>query len=186
MTEKQCKVCGNIKPLCDFYFNKRDQCYFGKCKPCAYLRSRRYIEGNRVIANKRIKEWRMRNPHKFKAIAARSREKNKLNRSRGTKQWRLENRERTRFHQKKWKHLRRSSTSNPITFEQWQRLLLIYNLSCVYCHKKVKTLTQDRVIPLSRGGTHTADNIVPACQSCNSKKCDREAPSFQPVLIGVV
>ncbi len=43
---------------------------------------------------------------------------------------------------------------------------------CYYCGAKVgsKNLTMDHVIPLSRGGTSSRDNIVPACKECNNKK----------------
>lgn len=34
-------------------------------------------------------------------------------------------------------------------------------------------LAQDHVIPVAQGGPYTADNIVPCCISCNSKKKDR-------------
>jgi 5-methylcytosine-specific restriction endonuclease McrA len=35
------------------------------------------------------------------------------------------------------------------------------------------TLTQDHVTAVSRGGEHSADNVVPACRSCNSRKSNR-------------
>lgn len=43
---------------------------------------------------------------------------------------------------------------------------------CQYCQKKVTigSATIDHVIPKSRGGTHTWDNLVIACTKCNSKK----------------
>ena len=43
---------------------------------------------------------------------------------------------------------------------------------CYYCGAKVgnKNLTMDHLIPLSRGGTSSRDNIVPACKECNNKK----------------
>lgn len=41
---------------------------------------------------------------------------------------------------------------------------------CHYCRKKFNKLTMDHVIPLSKGGEHSASNIVPACLSCNLKK----------------
>ena len=37
----------------------------------------------------------------------------------------------------------------------------------------MERLTQDHVIPLSKGGQHIKENIVPACPSCNSKKGNR-------------
>ncbi|MFQ4145726.1 HNH endonuclease [Chlorogloeopsis sp. ULAP02] len=44
--------------------------------------------------------------------------------------------------------------------------------SCQYCDSS-KNLTLDHVIPRSRGGQHTWDNVVAACERCNSSKGDR-------------
>lgn len=52
------------------------------------------------------------------------------------------------------------------------------NWACVYCginvvrskEYKPNQATIDHVIPLSKGGTHTMDNVVTACQKCNSVK----------------
>ncbi len=43
---------------------------------------------------------------------------------------------------------------------------------CQYC-KSSRKLTLDHVIPRSRGGLHTWDNVVAACESCNCGKSDR-------------
>jgi 5-methylcytosine-specific restriction endonuclease McrA len=40
---------------------------------------------------------------------------------------------------------------------------------CVYCGAS-ENLTVDHVIPKSRGGHHTWDNLVTACMKCNNKK----------------
>ena len=48
------------------------------------------------------------------------------------------------------------------------------NYTCQYCgSKKVETLTIDHVIPSSRGGENTWENLVAACFKCNSKKANR-------------
>ncbi|MCD8487512.1 HNH endonuclease [Kamptonema cortianum] len=44
--------------------------------------------------------------------------------------------------------------------------------TCQYCGA-TKHLTLDHVIPRSKGGTHTWDNVVTACEKCNSTKSDR-------------
>ena len=44
--------------------------------------------------------------------------------------------------------------------------------TCQYCGS-TKHLTLDHVIPRSKGGTHTWDNVVTACNRCNSSKGDR-------------
>jgi 5-methylcytosine-specific restriction endonuclease McrA len=44
--------------------------------------------------------------------------------------------------------------------------------ACVYCGSK-KDLTLDHVIPKSRGGRDSWENLVTCCQKCNAKKADR-------------
>jgi 5-methylcytosine-specific restriction endonuclease McrA len=46
------------------------------------------------------------------------------------------------------------------------------NHTCQYCGS-TKYLTLDHVIPRSKGGQHTWDNVVTACERCNSTKSDR-------------
>ncbi len=43
---------------------------------------------------------------------------------------------------------------------------------CHYCGRKVgaDALTMDHVVPVSRGGTSTRGNVVPACAACNKTK----------------
>jgi 5-methylcytosine-specific restriction endonuclease McrA len=45
------------------------------------------------------------------------------------------------------------------------------NHTCQYCGS-TKHLTLDHVIPRSKGGQHTWDNVVTACSKCNSIKSD--------------
>jgi 5-methylcytosine-specific restriction endonuclease McrA len=42
---------------------------------------------------------------------------------------------------------------------------------CGYCGRQASTI--DHVIPRSRGGSHTYDNVVAACLRCNNKKSNR-------------
>jgi hypothetical protein len=45
------------------------------------------------------------------------------------------------------------------------------NYECVYCgDNNRKTLTLDHVIPQSKGGKDTWDNLVTACRRCNGEK----------------
>ena len=45
---------------------------------------------------------------------------------------------------------------------------------CQYCGDRAETL--DHVVPRSRGGTHSWDNVVAACRPCNVGKADRLLP----------
>jgi len=42
--------------------------------------------------------------------------------------------------------------------------------TCQYCGKSSESLTLDHIIPKSRGGKHTWENVVAACIKCNHKK----------------
>lgn len=59
------------------------------------------------------------------------------------------------------------------TPEQWERLKQESGGICSYCGERSDDLTADHIIPLSRGGNHTLDNITVACRSCNSRKGER-------------
>ena len=44
------------------------------------------------------------------------------------------------------------------------------HFTCQYCGKHGRGLTIDHIIPRSRGGVTNWENVVAACQPCNSKK----------------
>ena len=45
--------------------------------------------------------------------------------------------------------------------------------TCQYCGAAAKDLTLDHVIPRHRGGQHTWENVVSACNRCNNRKAAR-------------
>ena len=56
---------------------------------------------------------------------------------------------------------------------QWVALMAAWG-GCAYCNTAGEALQRDCVLPLSRGGRYTLANIVPACRSCNTSKCNHE------------
>jgi 5-methylcytosine-specific restriction endonuclease McrA len=67
------------------------------------------------------------------------------------------------------KHAKRGVGST-LTAQQWAAIKDTFHHRCAYCGRKLKRLTQDHIIPLAKGGTHSMDNVVPACLPCNQKK----------------
>lgn len=57
-------------------------------------------------------------------------------------------------------------------FGEWENLKAQYDWTCPSCCKKEPeiTLTQDHIIPVSKGGSDNIENIQPLYQGCNSKK----------------
>ena len=74
------------------------------------------------------------------------------------------------------RHNRRRSAKmmveNNFTLEMWKQTLEEYNYLCAYCGSK-ENIQQEHIVPISKGGNHIKDNIVPACYSCNSSKRDK-------------
>lgn len=68
---------------------------------------------------------------------------------------------------------RMDAADNDLTPEQWTKIELAWG-SCAYCGLESEALSRDCVQPISRGGRYTADNVVPACKSCNSSKSNSE------------
>ncbi len=52
-------------------------------------------------------------------------------------------------------------------------ILLRDDETCQYCGKRSRDLTLDHVIPRSRGGQSTWENLVASCRACNGKKGNR-------------
>lgn len=99
--------------------------------------------------------------------------------------WMKNNRDRMNVAYKKWyvknqpalreASLRRRELygASEFTQEDWNSILDYFNYSCAYCLRLDVELTMDHMVPVSRGGEHTKENIVPSCKSCNSTKGDR-------------
>ena len=62
--------------------------------------------------------------------------------------------------------------------DQWTALKMAWGGGCAYCGATEKLLHRDCVLPLSRGGRYTLENIVPACASCNTSKWNDEVTSW--------
>ncbi len=52
-------------------------------------------------------------------------------------------------------------------------ILLRDDETCQYCGKHSRDLTLDHILPRSRGGQSTWENLVACCRACNGKKGNR-------------
>jgi 5-methylcytosine-specific restriction endonuclease McrA len=84
--------------------------------------------------------------------------------------WRRKNPDKYRAALQRYRARKSHAAVCDFTAAEWREMLAAYNHRCVYCGRKMQRLSQDHITPLVTGGNHTKSNIVPACQSCNSKK----------------
>jgi 5-methylcytosine-specific restriction endonuclease McrA len=66
---------------------------------------------------------------------------------------------------------------NDLTGDQWVAIQAAWN-GCAYCGTTDTPLQRDCVMAISRGGRYTIDNVVPACASCNTSKCNEEVTTW--------
>lgn len=70
-----------------------------------------------------------------------------------------------------------AAVSHDLTEEQWSALQAAWG-GCAYCGAADGVPQRDCVLPISHGGRYTVDNVVPACRSCNSSKCNAEVTGW--------
>jgi len=72
------------------------------------------------------------------------------------------------------RHARKKQGSTcQFTRDEWYAILESFGHQCAYCQAADVPLEQEHVIPISRGGEHSARNIVPACRTCNARKSSK-------------
>jgi HNH endonuclease len=109
--------------------------------------------------------WRAVNPERYRE---------NLNR------WRKANPERYHEQIRRAQNNRRAwkleAPGEGISGRSWHRLLIRHDGRCAYCKQPPpdgERLTMEHVVPLSRGGSHSEGNILPACGTCNTTKNDK-------------
>lgn len=133
---------------------------------------------NREKAKARSKAWREANPDRARELVASWREANRDRERETRRAYRDANRDAIRALNNRRKARERNVEVNDLTAAQWVSIVAAYEGRCAYCATTPDRITMDHVIPISKGGNHTASNVVPACGPCNFAKGDGPAPPF--------
>jgi len=110
------------------------------------------------------------NPERTKARAQRNYSRHTESYKQRATGWRRDNPGKVRIITLNASSRRKHQAQGTLTDEDWQTILASTENRCAYCWEPVAALEADHVVPLSRGGHTTADNILPACRSCNASK----------------
>lgn len=149
-SEKQCLKCGAIYPATSQFFHRdksRKDGLFPWCKQCRYTFNKVPPEKNRLT------QHRYDTAHKEEKKQYRQSPKAKMLRS-------------------AFDHKRRmqEQSVNAVTAQDIEVQLGRQKNKCYWCHKKLDKYHVDHVVPLSRDGSNSPENIVIACPTCNMRR----------------
>lgn len=185
MKGKVCKSCWLWCPLEDL--DKGTGCIYGRkrlCKKCRKKRDKSKYEANkeelRAFARKKyhdnIEDERLRsrvyhtkNKHKANEKSSLWYNKNKELKKKYSENWREQNKDKVKTYSAKRRALKLSTQVEVVDYAT------IYGRDEGICHLcgqfvEVGDVHMDHVIPLSKGGTHTYDNIKVSHSWCNLRK----------------
>lgn len=166
-TEKKCSNCGVLKNASDFHANKRRKDGLsGKCKPCTQAYNTKRYDRDRDNILSKGREYNLRTVENRKArYNAKMAENPSVFRC---------------YNASRYSRKRGLVVSNVDFFEIAEGL----GWHCFYCDvlidkKDTKSWHVEHKTPLSRGGSHTKDNITLSCASCNMRKGARTVEEFR-------
>lgn len=148
-------------------------------------KARIYSAAHRAENRKRWNIWRAKNADKERARCREAQRARHAKVKIALQVWRAANPDKAVLQVQKRRALKHNAPINDLTPAQWQNIQAAYKHCCAYCGKRGNgKLTQDHITPLSKGGSHTMHNVIPACSSCNSKKNAGPVPiPVQPLLL---
>jgi len=79
---------------------------------------------------------------------------------------------------KRRRRAREHNTANTWRWSDFMRIARKFDFCCAYCGDRPGQLEPDHVIPLSRGGTDSASNLLPSCHLCNADKNAKTLPEW--------
>lgn len=135
------------------------------CSP--ECRKKHYKQYSHNYSKNRYWTAKLNNPEKLRETRAKYKESKK----KYSKMYRKKNPERTReIANRRLK--RKFNAEGSHTYGEWELLKKQYGFTCPSCKSKEPEikLTEDHIIPLSKGGSDYIENIQPLCRSCNSSK----------------
>lgn len=129
------------------------------------------LERRREISKAGASKWRARNPEK--ALSYKQTEGAKEKASLYFRQWSRRPDVAFRLSVKVRNRNAKLQAAGHVTAGEWRLRLKEFANRCGYCLKPSSRLDMDHMIPISKGGSHHIDNIIPACRPCNAAKKDK-------------
>lgn len=180
---KSCTTCFESKPLDDY--QRRSRSHDGRmsvCRDCNNAKKRANYAANPAPKIAATREYHLKNAEWSKATLAEWHQNNRARRYAAHKE-RLQSdpdyakyrRELTAHSERRRRASKIATQVAAISVQQYADLLENYGGNCWICSVDLdsEALHWDHYVPLSRGGTHTLNNLRPSCGPCNLRKSNK-------------
>lgn len=176
--EKVCSRCKNLLPMSEFYVTAKLPTGTSQCRVCQseMAKQRRLDDPEKwkAVAAKAGAKWAAAHPDQHAALHKKSKAdyyaRNSDDLKRKIAVWQAANPEIVRISKKLNRQKRRAKMKGQhIPAWMVQRLFELFEGMCAYC-RVAKSAHVDHIMPLSKGGDHSIENIAPACARCNQTK----------------
>ncbi len=142
--------------------------YYSKNKENIIIRAKSWRQNNRDLVIKQKKRWKIKYPEIMKTYR---------------KRWSLKNHDKVMQYVRN-RRARVLNAQGTISTEDIIKLLFRQKRKCYWCKIKLGNKYHvDHVWPLAKGGSNGPENIVIACQPCNSRKWAKSPIEFAGVLL---
>jgi 5-methylcytosine-specific restriction endonuclease McrA len=176
---KTCYACKVDKDVTQFPRNKRKpDGYDYQCKDCVNARIRASYAKDPAAKIAKTRQYHLDNPEWSRRVLREWHEKNAdrryeeyLERGKDPDTAR-KRRDATRRCESRRRALKRGAEADLLTIDDYANILDKYDGKCWICEVKLteELLHWDHYRPLCAGGSHTMDNLRPACGPCNTRK----------------
>lgn len=175
---KVCRYCNEFKTFSEIRPQRNE------CLSCAAKRTRQWRldhPEHKIKKNEQQKRSREKHAEKYKAKRREQRQKayyadidaSREKAAKHQREWREKNPVWVRAKTAERRARKRLSPGMPsFTAQEWIDLCEKYDNRCLKCGKHLR-LSPDHVIPISKDGSGTIDNIQPLCVYCNMDKGQR-------------
>lgn len=182
---KICSKCMLELPNNDDYFYQKSNREYGHtiCKKCVSKMTGRELTGQRHLNVS--KSHLLQKDEKFCTRCGSIFKKDDINRNGLIFLCDECYKNRNKYNSQKRRNIKNNLLAD-LTTNEWVDTLLYFGNKCAYCgiteneclKMYHKSLAQEHVVALSKGGGFTKNNIVPACLACNSSKGNMSLEKF--------
>lgn len=187
---KTCSKCKEEKPATtEYFYKKADSSLRAECKVCSKKNCNEYYNNNKEKLIKKADKWNKANPEKTRLKNQKWRKNNSQKIKISSKTWIKNNLDKHRANKRSQQNRRKAKKKGngwePYTEEQ---MLSKYGSICYLCNEEIdfkaprqcgkpgweRSFWIEHVIPVSKGGPDTLDNVRPSHGLCNLNKSNKE------------